>query len=283
MKRWFWFLSLWIWLAGQPAEAQAPLPGGPASATVPMVAQITLEADGETNCFVVVTGTASLSLGRFTGPISNRVAQTEIARMELVGDAPDLGIVTVRAGSNLVGRATLGALSSTNRFFPARSTFDLFLTVGLPGGTNLVNLTPIRLTNSVTAWPPVGQAYVSTEPVILVLASATNIVMGSLEQLTLLPANRGNSRLQAVSASVTGSNSVRLAMPSSCLASTGTAVVAGQRQLFSGVWQSQVDCDESFRTNLQFTALWNTTQRPGDWRGFHTGRFVLFQLVGGRT
>lgn len=284
MKRWLWIVVGGWCVAAAKLWAQGVLPGGPATATVPVVLQMTVALDAETNCAVVATGTGGLTLGRFTGPISNRVAQTELVRMELAGRLEDGTLVTVRAGSNLVGRATLGTLSSTNRFFPASSELNLTLEIGLPGGTNLVNLTPIPLTNSVSSWPPVGQPYVSTLPVPLVLAADTNVVVGSLVQLTLTVGNRGNNQLLAMSASVTGTNAVRLAVPSVCLASTGTAVVAGQRQLFSGVWQSVPGCDESFQTNLQFTALWNTTQRPGDWRGFHTGRFVLFHLTStGRT
>lgn len=283
MTRCFWLVAAVFSAVVGGAWAQAPLPGQSATRSQPVVVLTTLALDGQTNCFLTANGTAQLLLGSFTGPVTNRVATAEIVRMEVAGQIEGLGEVLIRAGSNLVGRASLGSLSATNRFFPADSVLDVFLRVTLPSGTNLVNVVPIRLTNSVTAWPPVGQTYVSSESVPLALAGNTNVVVGSLPQFALTFATRGTSRMYGLSASVVGTNTVRLETASTCLASTGTAVVAGQRQFFSGEWRSQPGCDESFRTNLQFIALWNTTQRPGDWRGFHTGRFVLFHLDGGRT
>ncbi len=265
-------------LLAETAGAQGRLPARAGTETFPATATVSIESGGDTNCVVLLTGTGVFRRGDATGPTTNRVIATEIVSLNLTGAVAGLGEVTLQAGSNLVGIASTGQITSTNNLFPAESAFDVFVVLGLPGNSNFVNTTALRLTNSITASPAIGQTYTNVGPVDLALTDDTNTVVGSLIRFALTPASRGSTRHLGISASVTGTNDLGILTLATCPTTTGVAVASLRGQFFSGPLTPNAGCDEAFDTNILFAAKWNTNVRAPDWRGFHTGRFILFRI-----
>jgi len=267
--------------ASCPAQSRLPARGG--TETFPAAATLSFETLGETNCVALLTGTGEFRRGDATGPTSNRVIATEIVSLNLTGKVAGLGNIQLVAGSNIVGRASTGQITSTNNLFPAESTFDVFVLIGLPGAF-LVNTTALRLTNSITASPAISQTYTNIGPVDLADADDTNTVVGSLIQFALTPAARGSTRHLGISASVTGTNDLGALSLGVCPGTNGIAVASLRGQSFSGPLTPNADCDQALDTNILFAAKWNTNVRAPDWRGYHTGRFILFRIGdGGKT
>jgi|GEM_PF-4772865 len=261
------------------AQRTQILPNRATTVTVPAVAAITLDVAGVPDCTILLTGSSTFRNGVRGGSTSNVVIETELVALDLAGVLAEGGAVRLRAGSNNVGVASLGQITATNNVFPATSFFDVFAEIELPGGTNLVTATPLRVQARTTQFPPVSQPYTNAATVVLVSATDTNQVVGELTHLWLSPARLGRDELVGISFDVLGTNTAGTADLQICGTNVATAAKATiKRANLAGPVTINVGCDEALGTNLLFAAKWTGSLRAPDWRGFHRGNFILYSL-----
>ncbi len=265
-------------LAAASAHAQTRLPTRGGQETFPAVATVSFDVNGQTNCVVLLTGPCVLSRGNSTGPKTNLVIDAEIVSLSLTGSLPGVGPVTLRAGSNLVGRVSSGQIVSTNSFFPASSFFDVYASIDLPGGTSLVNTAAQRIEATITKTPALSQTYTNVGAASLFDSTDTNTVVGTLIQFGLTPANRGSQRQLGMSVNIAGTNDIGALTMGLCAGTQDVALASMQGQLFAGPMTPNAGCDEALGTNLIFATKWNTNVRAPDWRGYHAGRFIMFRV-----
>src|SRR5690242_6586017 len=167
-------------------SARNSTPGLPPAGedTFPTAAAITITNGAGFPCTVLLTGSATYKRGT---PIagSNVVINTEITSMQLQGASTDLGgEVFLRAGSNLVGRASLGDIVGNSPGFTATSFYDFFFELRLPGGTNYFNTNAVIILTTVMEVPEINVFYTNLNTVALneVVGGVTNR-NGNLTQL----------------------------------------------------------------------------------------------------
>ncbi len=300
MRKYIFTIILTI-LGAVNAFSQTTFPKTKGTDQFPAVATITLDLGGATNCAVLLTGPCSISRVAVTNTGSAYVIATAIASLDLTGTDPVLGTVHLRAGTNFLAQASTGQISSTTNIFlnnkgdlyPADSYFDVFAQIQV-GGSNWVNQTAVRINTQILAIPPLGLTYTNLNQVDLVDATTSNTV-GQLVQIWLEPGVAGKEARLGFSADVTGTNTFLgpyVSTNSIGAISAGicddpheaSATIRIRRNSFSGTLTPNTGCDEITGTNLLFAAILDTNVRAPDWRGSHTGNFIIYRLdSGGRT
>jgi len=270
-------------------SARNPTPHLPraGSDTFPTAAALTITNGAGFPCTVFLTGSATYKRGTPIGG-SNVVINTEITSMQLQGASTDLGgEVFLRAGSNLVGRATLGDIVGNSPGFTATSFYDLFFELQLPGGTNYFNTNAVIVVTTVTEVPQINVFYTNLNSVALleVVGGVTN-VNGNLTQLWLVPSQSGKDTKLGISRNVSGTLTQGDMKMGLCFDTNSIAAMSVQikNQNLTGPMTINAACDElGITASNTFRAVWTSDLRAPDWRGTHKGTFTIVQGTGGNS
>ena len=255
--------------------------------TVLTACTVTLEV-GQQDCEpVLCTGFKKEALLNPRVNQTGRVTfETELISMELTGVSPSLGTVTVRAGQQHGLEASLGGGTSlsNNAVFPADSFFDVFCEVDLPnqGLTGLRNAEPVRLQNTIRAFPAISTTLTNNTGAVTLFGSQQQV---TLRDIWLHQAVPGREIKLALSGDITN-GVLNAAQPLMTVCPTNnqqSATVTIRRQVLRGPLLSHDPCDEVLSGNLVFEAVLDRNLRAPDWRGFHKGKWRILEISGSVT